>query len=321
MGVIANGNLKFKGFDTIGLIVIIALLTFSFTTMFVPVSEPQYPVDHKYDTMDKCQDTSCYQFGLTILLFFIACISFYSFERSFPIIGIGIMGILAIASISTVFTVNKLDTPFEYVKFITIIVSAGLLMLTRVFNIKKYTPGFISGNLWSWGLWLLLAINIGEAVIGEFMNKSYINPLVGIWLILFMPNPFNTGKSWKNLLFVDKGNYRDLVYKTPMFWVTMYILWDANYAYSEKSEHFAAILAVLLFPLLTGLPSSTKVNPYLFVQMRALTLFLRYIILGFNDVFEKYTDSTGWYNEEAKEIWDYINIALVSGYTIYNTIK
>ena len=92
--------------------------------------------------------------------------------------------ILNTSPISYVFTINKLDTPFEYIKFISIIVATLLLSFTRVSNIKnlnKFLPSFLSKNVWSWLLWLILVINIGEAVMTEFKNKHYINPLIGIW--------------------------------------------------------------------------------------------------------------------------------------------
>ena len=311
-----------------GITLIIAIIVYSILSMFLPIATPKNENDEnefkklfKYDTMDKCINSGCIQYGLVILLCFIVFIGFYSFERVFPIAGFVILILLSIAVLVYVFTVNKLDTPFEYIKFISIIVATLLLSFTRVSNIKNLKPNFISKNAWSWLLWLILAINIGEAVMTEFKNKHYINPIIGIWLILFMPTPFHIGsKNWKDILFIDKRNNRDLVYKTPIFWVIMYILWNANYSYSERKEHFSTILVVLLSSLLTTLPNSTSINPHLFIQMRTYTLFIRYIILGFNDVYEKYSDTKGWYNEDAKKVWEYINLFLITIYTLYFSV-
>lgn len=311
---------KFDAYKGLGLFTILIVLVFSITTMVVPVGQPvkDSEVDFKYESMEKCRDNSCWSFGLTLLLSFILFIGFYTFQRVLPISGFVAIIIMSIVAIAGINSWNKLDSLFEKMKFYSIIIATVILAFTRVSNITNLTkdrPWLVEG--WSWLLWLLLAVNIGEAVYSEMDEGSYINPILGIILILLMPNPLLTGKSWKDLLFVDKGGYRDLVYKTPLFWSILYIIWDANYAYTDKKEHFAIICLVLLAPLLNTLPNSISVNPSLFIQARAYTLFIRYMVIAYKDVFEEYTDSKGWYNEKAKNIWDWINISIVIVFVFY----
>ena len=329
---ISKGSVKNinQGSKIFGLTILIALLVYSLTTMFVPITNPKgNSPEFKYLSMNTCIDASCYEFGLTLLLSTVVFAAWYIFQRKMPMIGLGVIFVMSIAAIVVVSTVNKLDTEFEYIKLVSIIVGCIFLSLVRV---VKWGNSW--SNIWSWLLWFILAINIAEAVYSEFKNGHYINPCLGIILILFAPNPFNTGESWKKLLNIGG---KDMIYKTSILWVLLYTTWNANYAYSERKEHFAAIIPVLLVPLLSTIPNSLAVNPHLYIQARTYTLFIRYMAIGYNtftdgilenqekkifkknqsitpsrDIYQKYSDSTGWYDDKAKEIWDYVNIALGS---------
>jgi len=328
---INNGSLKMvneipgklNAYSGLGLFILIAALVYSFTTMAVPVGQPnkENKPDFKYkDTMEKCQNENCWEFGLTLLLAFALFVGFYMFQRVLPISGFVIIIIMSIVAIAGINSWNKLDTLFEKMKFYSIIIATIILAFTRVSNITNLTNNKTAANVWCWLLWLILAANIGEAVYSELDEGYILNPVVGIILILLMPNPILTGKSWNDILFVDKGNYRDLVYKTPLFWAFLYTIWNANYAYGDKREHFAIIIMVLLSAFLNTTPNSLSVNPSLYIQARAYTLFMRYMVVAYRDVFEEYTDSKGWYDEKAKTIWDGINISLAIIFIVYTMV-
>ena len=322
---IYKNNIKYRPTNTLNnifynygyILVILIIIIFSIICMFVPISNIYNDEGIKSDTMNKCENKSCYQFGLLLLIFFIVLCIFMSFNRIFPNIGFIIIIILSIASVVYVnIGENSFDDEFEIAKFYLIILASLFLSFTRVAGINNFKL-FNYPNIWSWLLFGVLVFNILAAVGTEIKNNSYINPIIGIILILMLPNPITYGKQWKDLLFI-RGN--DLVYKISMFWMLMYTIWDMNFVYKDGKEHFASVIIVLLTPLLTGFPLTTKIDPGLYIQARTYTLFLRYIILAFNDVFEKYSDSNGFYLEKNKNIWDYVDISVIIMYIIINLI-
>lgn len=189
-----NGNLSSK---LLGTFILVLILVYSFTTMFVAVGQPNKNVEinFKYeDSMDKCRYENCWTFGLTLLLAFIGFIGFYMFQRTLPVSGFVICCIMSIVAIAAINSWNKLDSLFEKMKFYSIIVATLILAFTRVSNIANLTKNKTVANVWCWLLWLILAANIGEAVYSELDEGYILNPIVGIILILLMPNPILSGK-------------------------------------------------------------------------------------------------------------------------------
>ena len=129
-----------------------------------------------------------------------------------------------------------------------------------------------------------------------------------------MPLVFNGGK---NVLYINnnKGT-NDLVYKVSLAWVLVYTIWNACFSYSNRKEHFALIVVVLLTALLSDIPYSTSIIPALYIQSRTYTLFMRYTIFTIDDVYQKFADSTNWYDEDIAKFWEIINLVIIILVTI-----
>lgn len=305
--------------------------------------------EFKYESMEKCKDSACYQFGLTLFLSFLAYVLYYMFCRQFPLLSFFSIFVLLGTSCCFVFTINKFDNLFEYLKYFSVFLGAVFISSSRLYAILNNTDTYknnsvaqflknkvfsattiLSKDTWSWILFGALAINIAEATITDFSGGNYFNFVVGILLVLTMPRPGLTlfdspsskSTSWKDILYVNtKNKSYDVVYKTTLFWVLIYTSWDACFAYSERKEHFAIIVVVLLAALFGNIPNSLADVPYLYIQCRTYTLFMRYMILGYSDVYERFADSSNWYNEDVTRWWGITNLSLYIIYICYYILK
>jgi len=308
----------------------------------------------EFDTMNKCVGNTCPQFGITLAL---SCLFFglyYSFSREARIMGfLVVLGSMIWLFIWTVFF-NDLDGIFEYIKlfslfagafFVSIARAAGQLKFDKENSVELYEGGApanfvvwflqeklfpitntLGRDVWSWILWSALAINIAEATLFDFLSGWYFNGIVGVWLILAQPRPrfapffCDTAESWQDLLFIEITPPHDMVYFTDFFWVFAYTSWNACFALEDRKEHFFIIITVLFTALLSELPRSFAVDPYLYIQARTYTLYARYIIVGSRDVFEEYADSTYFFNEDVKRYWGIVNLVGILIYTGWRVV-
>lgn len=171
------------------------------------------------DLVENCVGGSCWFFGLTLFLCFFAFLSFYVFQRVFPVAGfVLILSMFAVLTPYVIF-VRELESFFEYVKLFSVF-AAGIFASTfRMDNIlrahKSEKVGYyaesatgpwprfvrflgswfppqslLDGNMWCWILWGTLAVNISEAALGDFTRGNYANSGVGLWLVAAMPRPY-----------------------------------------------------------------------------------------------------------------------------------
>jgi len=302
---------KYCKYTTIPIILLLIFL-FLFTSFYKGVAAGG---DLKYDTMDKCLDSQCYQFGIVLFVCFCIYLLSYGFFRNYPIQSFGVIILLFISTLANIVINDTFDGVFEYVKYISISVGVIILAATRFYSATNYkTPNLLSKNSVSWVLLLILGLNIAEACYTDFKDEKYYNLIAGIILLITIPTPVsnllgnNKNNNWGDLLGINKNNSYDFVFKTPMVWVLMYIIWNMCFSYSSRKEHFATIVVVLLTTLFSDFPNSLSNIPWLFMQCRVYTLFIRYVILGWDDVYEKYADSSNWYNEDISNYWGLINM-------------
>lgn len=329
-----------------GVVVIIFLiLFFTVTSFYKDIVTPFDNDEFKYDTMEKCVDSSCYQFGITLLVCFIIYIGYYSFYRYFPLASFISVFLLFGLSTYFIFTSNKFDNLFEYIKFFSVSIGAMMLVSLRLHTISQKTNlyndnsivqflknsvfsffNIFSKNTWTWMMVVVLSINIIEAVLKDYKYGNYYNVIAGILLVLTIPRPGltlfdSTQTKWSNVCYVNTKKPNDIVYTTTLFWVIMYTTWNMCFSYSERKEHFAIIVVVLLSALFGNLPNSIANVPYLYIQCRTLTLFARYVILGFDDVYQKYADSSNWYDKDISNYWGLFNMVCYICYICYYLLK
>lgn len=194
---------------------------------------------------------------------------------------------------------------------------------------------------WRWFLWGALVVNILEAVTFDMINQNYANGIVGIYCILSMPRGyFSSMSKWferrfffytflqptmNHVLFVDDtptiGHY-DMIYETDWFWVFIYTTWDACFAYQERADHFAIVCLVLIAGLygcadLFNYRTFFQIDPHLYIQCRSFTLWIRYIIFGFYDVYNEFSDTTLYFDKNVANIWGYVNCGCIVLYLAY----
>lgn len=194
---------------------------------------------------------------------------------------------------------------------------------------------------WRWFLWCALIVNILEAVTFDMINQNYANGIVGIYCILAMPRGYFTNVTkwlerrvfWftflqptmNHVLFVDDtptvGHY-DMIYETDAFWVFIYTSWDACFAYQERKDHFVIVCLVLIAGLygsadLFNFRTFFQIDPHMYIQCRSFTLWIRYIIFGYYDVYNEFVDTSLYFDKNVANIWGYVNLALCGLYMAY----
>lgn len=332
-----------------GVLILFVIVAFSvYTALGTGIANWNGESVFKYDEMLKCVDDQCPQYAIVFVLCLVVFIGFFIFYRYFPMSTLLVTVIILISSTPFILK-NKFDNLFEYLKYYSMFIGFLFLLLLRlgsIFSVQKqsrigyfhptkgnkiaqwmnenifhYTSK-ISENAWTWVLYVILMVNIGEAGFTDFSGGNYYNFAVAILLILTMPRPgltlFNTKhKHWKNITLVTRRKPYDLIYDTTLFWVLMYTSWDACFAYAERREHFFVIVIVLLAALLTNAPLSLGLIPFLYIQARTSTLLSRYAILGYEDVYQKFADTSNWYNEDVKKVWEIANVSIFVVYIVY----
>jgi len=312
--------------------------------------------------VQNCVGTSCWFFGATLFGAATFYMSFYIFNRVFPMLGVFLILLIFAILVPYILVFDTLDTLFEWVKLFSVFGAVGFICLFRLDmtlrkhqedGIGSFAPGanslwdrlirllgkyfnpgdnLLDSNLWCWLMYGMLALNIGEACMADLSRGNIPNALAGFFLVLSMPRPAfgpldfkinfyaNLKESWQHILFIDDAPdaYHDMVYATPWFWVFLYTTWNAAFSYDERREHFAIILVVLLVAVLSNVPRSViRIDSKLYVQSRTYTLLMRYVILGFFDVYQEFADASYWYNAAVKNAWGYANCGFILLFLIW----
>jgi len=181
--------------------------------------------------------------------------------------------------------------------------------------------------LWRWILWLALFTNIMEAVVVGMLDGDYPNGVAGLCLILLMPRAYFTctdpkierrlmfftflQPSFQHVVYVDNSpevGYYDLVYETGWDWVFLYTTWNACFSFDDRRDHFISICVVLVAALYGNadpkkpwdffrvrgsslracdLTPCLQIDPHMYIQGRCATLYTRYVILAYYDVYQE----------------------------------
>ena len=132
---------------------------------------------------------------------------------------------------------------FIWTKLLSVLVAISWFTALRVTRLGS----------WTWALrsvWVLLAINIVEAVVRDASSRTpagYLNAFAGILLVATLDRT--------DSIEVDrKTGLRDLDWtKMALPWIVGYTLWNGVFAYLNYTYGAASLLAVLGAALLVGL--------------------------------------------------------------------
>ncbi len=153
---------------------------------------------------------------------------------------------------------------FVWVKVFS--VAIGICWLQTI----RYTA--LGQKSWAlWVAWVLVTINISEAVMQSLVHANtvnYINSITGLCLILTLPMP-------KQIHVDTTTPYRSLLWNTPMIWVIGYVIWNWVFIYTIWPALCFRHMAVLGAAFLVALYDNR-----LFEQARPLTLG-PYMLLDF----------------------------------------
>jgi hypothetical protein len=122
---------------------------------------------------------------------------------------------------------------FNIVKVVSILLTAWIML--------PLSHGTLQGTIWQWAIWLLLALNITEAIIYDAVKGQWLNAISGSLLIACMSPAQGI---------VATGLHNVIVYPLPWLWLLAYALW--NFCFSSRYYPYVAQahLAMLVAPLL-----------------------------------------------------------------------
>ena len=195
--------------------------------------------------------------------------------------------------------------------------------------------------VWRWILWAALFTNIMEAVVVGAIDGFWANALAGIFLIIIMPRAYfictNRATerrvmffaflqpSFQHVVYVDNSpyyGYYDLVYETGWDWVFLYTTWNACFSFDDRRDHFISICVVLVAALYgNACPKRPwdffKIDPHMYIQGRCATLYTRYIILAYYDVYQEFMDASLYFQYDVEFWWGIANLFVCAGIVAY----
>ena len=219
--------------------------------------------------------------------------------------------ILALLSIPLWFI--NLHSFFRWAKSISVLLPICFVSFVRISNDGSHKDVMMSLKK-KWPLWLLyliLNLNIIEAVKQGFELGNYFNAISGIILCITIPLPT---KHWRIAKHDGKKNFAELIADLPLAWCLLYVTWNAAFVYSENTTFFASSVCILLAPEIWML---VKKRTDLWLMGRIYTLAIHILIRSSYDIFTPIMDSTLWYNESVAYFWGLGNLVLHVGYLVY----
>lgn len=192
--------------------------------------------------------------ALLILSYLLVIYVTYTLIRRSPWVVLGVFVLAPLVSIP--FLINsKADVNwFVIAKTYTIVVYLLWIQATRM--MKKLSRNKIMLT----GIYLLLVINILEAIMRDFQIGSYLNSCAGIFLCITIPLV-------KDIHIDKEAKHNDLIWNMSRLWVLAYTLWNITFVYGNFPHGPGVHLAVLGVPLMVGL-----INPKIWLQARVITL-------------------------------------------------
>lgn len=168
-----------------------------------------------------------------------------------------------------------------------------------------------------WVLYFVLIINISEATIKDMTLGNYFNGVCGVFLLLSQPLPDlgYDGKRVTSFMGIDsvqslgkaRASYFDFIYVLPFGWSLVYSTWNLCFCLDSRRSHFASAGAVLFVPLVRACYHRRY---DMWMQSRVYTLALRYVLLAYYDVYDRWLDTTEWYDASTVEYWGLANMVL-----------
>lgn len=157
-------------------------------------------------------------------------------------------------------------TWFGWAKIYSVALGVIIIQMCRSPQIQNKRLPFLAA-------YFVLALNIAEATLNDFLAGGwahYINGIAGILLIATITNTKTMGVQ-------SQQGYTNFTWNLSVFWILGYTFWNINFVYMNFTELTIIHLAVLGSALAVVLDS-----PKLWFQARAFTLGT-YLMIDFSD--------------------------------------
>lgn len=207
----------------------------------------------------------------------------------------------------------NLHSFFRWAKTISVLVPICFVSFVRISNDGNHENVMMSlKKKWPlWILYLILNLNIIEAVKQDIELGNFYNAIAGIILCITIPLPT---KHWRIGNHDGKNSFAELIADLPLAWCLLYVTWNAAFVYSENTMFFASSVCILIAPEIWMF---AKKRTDLWLMGRIYTLAIHILIRSCYDIFTPVMDSSLWYNAGVANYWGLANLVLHVGYLIY----
>ena len=200
----------------------------------------------------------------------------------------------------------NIDSWFRWAKTISILIPLVFFNFVRISNDGKHEKVlmFLKKKWPMWVLYLILWLNIGEAVLQDISGGNYFNALSGLILCITIPLPTKHWYMGKN---DGKNTFAEILADLPLAWCLLYVTWNAAFVYGENISYFASSVCILIIPEIWMF---FKKRVDLWLMARVYTLAVHLLIRACYDIFTPVMDSSAWYSESFLYYWGVVNIVL-----------
>jgi hypothetical protein len=200
----------------------------------------------------------------------------------------------------------NLDSWFRWVKTLSILVPLLFFSFIRISNDGKHLNSLMSlKKKWPMViLYLILILNIFEAMMQDVSALNYYNAICGLILIVTIPLPKNHWYVGKN---DGKNTFAEILADLPLAWCLLYVSWNAAFVYGENIGYFASSLCILLVPQI-WMYAKKRVD--LWLMARVYTLAVHLLIRASYDIFTPIMDSSAWFSPTVLTYWGLFNLVL-----------
>lgn len=211
----------------------------------------------------------------------------------------------------------NIDSWFRWAKTISILVPLCFFNYVRISNDGHHQKllGALKKKWPMWVLYLILVLNIVEAMLQDMGGANYFNAICGLILIITIPLP---NKHWRVGKNDGKNTFAEIIAELPLAWCLLYVTWNAAFVYGENISYFASSLCILIIPQIWMF---FKKRVDLWLMARVYTLAVHLLIRASYDIFTPIMDSSAWYSESFLYYWGAVNLALHVGYLGYWFVK
>ncbi len=211
----------------------------------------------------------------------------------------------------------NLHSWFRWAKTISVLIPICFVSFVRISNDGNHESVMMSLKK-KWPLWILyvvLNVNIIEAVKTDFEMGNMFNAIAGIILCITIPLPTKHWRIGKN---DGKNSFAELIADLPLAWCLLYVTWNAAFVYAENTAFFASSICILLAPEIW---MAYHKRTDLWLMGRIYTLAIHILIRSCYDVFGPVMDSSAWFNPDVLYFWGAANLVLHTVYLVYWALK